>query len=314
MPKITLSAVSRTQGNNRALKEGRISLPDFELVFEEVDPLVRAFRNMVRDGTYDVSEMALTTYICARAHGAKLTGLPIFLVRDFHHKSMCLSAKAGLKGPKDLDGRRVGVNRGYTVTTGVWARSILAEEHGVDLSRVTWARSGDEHVAGYLRPTNVEELGGEGSLEEQLQHGTLAAAVGLPAKGQGLLPMIPDAFDAGLRAFRERGFYPINHLVVIRDDVLAANPGLARQVFDAFAASKKLYLDDLRAGRITEPTPIDKVHQAVMEHQQDPLPYGLAPNAAVLETLMAQATAQGIIDNPIGLEDLFAPELLDVVA
>jgi 4,5-dihydroxyphthalate decarboxylase len=269
---------------------------------------------MVREGAYDVSEMALTTFICARAHGARLTALPIFLVRDFHHKSMAMNAAAGLTGPKDLEGRRVGVMRGYTVTTGVWARTILAQEHGVDLGAITWARSDDEHVADYVRPANVEELGGEGSLEEQLARGVIPAAVGLPAKAEGLAPIIPDAFDAGLRAFVDRGFYPINHLVVVRDDVLEAHPGLARQLFDAFAASKALYLEDLRAGRVSDLTATDKVHKAVMEHQADPLPYGLAPSAAVLETLLVQVLGQGIIDAPIPLADLFAPELREVVA
>ncbi|SLN64246.1 4,5-dihydroxyphthalate decarboxylase [Roseivivax jejudonensis] len=314
MPKTRLSAVSRTQGNNRALKEGAVGLPDFELDFEEVNPLPRAFRRMVREGAYDVSEMALTTFLCARAHGAPLTGLPIFLVRDFHHKSMAMNAAACLSGPKDLEGRRVGVMRGYTVTTGVWARTILAEEHGVDLGQVTWARSDDEHVASFVPPPNVEELGGEGSLEDQIRAGDPVAGVGLPAKGEGLVPVIADPFEAGLAACRDRGFYPINHLVVVRDDVLAAHPGLADQLFDAFAASRDLYLADLAAGRIAEPAPTDRVHAAVSAAGHAPLPYGIAPNRAVLETLMAQAVAQRIVDAPIPLEDLFAPELHDRAA
>ena len=88
MSKTKLTAVSRTQGNNRALKEGEVSLPDFELDFEEVPVLVRAFRRMVRELAYDVCEMALTTYICAKAHGAKMTAVPVFLVRGFHHEAI----------------------------------------------------------------------------------------------------------------------------------------------------------------------------------------------------------------------------------
>jgi 4,5-dihydroxyphthalate decarboxylase len=264
----------------------------------------------VREGAYDVSEMALTTYICAKAHGAKLVGLPIFLVRDFHHKSMAKNAASGIENPKQLEGRRVGVNRGYTVTTGVWARAILAEEYGVDLGRVTWLRSDDEHVADYVPPANVEELGGQGTLQEQLSRGDLPAAVGLPAKGEALAPLIEDAFDAGLAAFRNNGLYPINHLVVIREDVHAAHPDLALQLFEAFSASKRIYLNALRAGQIAELAPTDKVHLAVMESQADPLPYGIAPNAAVLERLMAAAVAQGIIPAPMPLEDLFAPDPL----
>jgi 4,5-dihydroxyphthalate decarboxylase len=305
MAKRVLTAVCRTQGNNRALKEGEVVLPDFELAFEEVNPLPRAFRRMVREGAYDVSEMALTTYVAAKAYGVPLTAIPVFLVREFHHKAIIAGEGAGIASPKDLEGRRVGVARGYTVTTGVWARSILAGEHGVDLSRVTWARSDDEHVPGWRPPRNVEELGGTGTLEEQLDRGDLAAAVGLEA-GEGTRPLIADAFEAGRQALVTRGFYPINHLVVIRDDVLAEEPELAPQLFEAFAESKRRYVDVLKAGRIYDPTPLDKVHLAALEVMDDPLPYGVEPNRAILATLMKQAVVQGIIDTPIPIDDLFA--------
>lgn len=311
MSKRVLSAVSRTQGNNRALKVGEVTLPDFELVFEEVDPLVKAFRRMVREGAWDVTEMALTTYITARAYGAKLTAIPVFLVRDFHHKAILAGDGSGIIAPRQLEGRRVGVNRGYTVTTGVWARGILADEHGVDLSRITWARSGVEHVEDWRLPPNVEELGGEGTLEEQLGRGDIPAAVGL-ASCEGAHGLIANPFEAGLSALKTRGLYPINHLVVIRDDVLAEAPDLARQLFEAFAESKRRYLAELKANRIEKLTGIDKVHLAVMDLMDDPLPYGIAPNLDVLEYLMDQAVAQRIIDAPMDLRGLFAPGTLDL--
>jgi 4,5-dihydroxyphthalate decarboxylase len=311
MAKRSLKIVSRLQGNNRALKNGDIMLPDFNLSFEEVDPLTKAFRRMVREGAYDVSEMALTTYITAKAYGARMTAIPVFLVRDFHHKAIVAGQSAGIASAKDLEGRRVGVNRGYTVTTSVWARAILAEEHGVDLSKITWARSGEEHVADWRPPANVESLGGTGTLEEQLARGDVDAAVGLTA-GEGTRALIPDAFNAGVVALKSRGLYPINHLVVVHDDVLAEVPDVAAQLFNAFSASKRIYVDDLKGGRISTLSAIDKVHLAALEVMDDPLPYGIAPNQRVLETLMAQAVSQGIIDGPIALQDLFASATLDL--
>jgi 4,5-dihydroxyphthalate decarboxylase len=206
----------------------------------------------------------------------------------------------------------VGVSRGYTVTSGVWARAILAKEHGVDLSRVTWARSDDEHVADWRLPRNVEELGGEGTLEEQLARGDVPAAVGLAA-GEGTRPLIAEPFEASRQALFARGFYPINHLVVIRDDVLAEAPGVARQVFEAFAESKRRYVEALKAGRVTNPTPADKVHLAALEMMDDPLPYGIEPNRAVLEALIDQAVSQGIIDAPTPVDTLFAPETRELL-
>ena len=130
--------VTRTQGNNRALKEGVVKPATCELEFVEVDPLIAAFRRMVRASEFDICEMAITTYICARAHGKKMTAIPVPLVRQFHHGAILVNKNAGVKVPKDLEGKRVGVNRGYTVTTGVWARGIMASEYGLDLSKVTW--------------------------------------------------------------------------------------------------------------------------------------------------------------------------------
>lgn len=313
MTRPTFKTVTRLQGNNRALKEGVVTGTDFDFAFEEVPVLVKGFRRMVRELSYDISEMALTTYICAKAHGVKFTALPIFLVRDFHHGAIVHNVKAGLSTPKAIEGRRVAVNRGYTVTTGVWARSILQDEHDVDLSRVTWVPSGDEHVLDFHPPSNVDTTSAPYDLAQALGEGVLPAAVGTEVEHPDVAPMIANPFEAGLRALKTRGLYPINHLVVVRDDVLAANPGLGAQVFQAFAASKQLYLADLKAGRIANPSKADKVHLAAMEVLDDPLPYGIGPNQQVLEMLMAHAMTQGIIPGSMSLNDLFDPSTHELV-
>ena len=313
MSKTKLKAVSRTQGNNRALKDGRVTLPDFDLEFEEVPVLVHAFRRMVREMAYDVCEMALTTYICAKAHGVKFTAIPVFLVRDFHHDAILHHVPSGLASPADLAGKRVGVNRGYTVTTGVWARAIIQDEYGVDLSSVTWAPSGDEHVEAYRAPENVQPLE-DGDLEGRLCSGDLVAAVGAKFDRPDVATMIDDPFAAGVSALKTRGFYPINHCVVVRDALLEEAPDVATQLFDAFAASKNAYVQDLKAGRIAELGAVDKVHVAAMEFMDDPLPYGIAPNRATLDGLIAHAVTQKIIPEAVALEDLFAKPVIDAVA
>jgi 4,5-dihydroxyphthalate decarboxylase len=176
---IKLKAALQTLGHTGALKDRTVRLPDFELEFEEVPAIIQAFRRMVRGLEFDVSEMALTTYITARAHNKPFTALPIFLVRAFHHGAILCNTTQGIRGPKDLEGRRVGVSRGYTVTTGVWARSILQHEHGVDLSRVTWVLSGDEHVEEYRAPANVVRLEKGKTLQDALVAGEVAATIGV---------------------------------------------------------------------------------------------------------------------------------------
>ena len=304
---LKLKTVTRTQGNNQALKDGSVRPKTFAFDFEEVDPLIAAFRRMVRGLEFDVCEMAITTYICAKAHGKRMTAVPVFLVRAFHHGAILVNTKAGIRTPKDLEGRKAGVNRGYTVTTGVWARAILQAEHGVDLRKVTWVLSGDEHVAEYRAPENVVPIEPGKKMGEMLAAGELAAAIGVDIKHPDVAPLIPDALEAGLAALRTRGHYPINHTVVIKDELIAKYPDLAADVFEAFAEAKRRYLERLKAGRIEKPTEVDEVHRRVIEIAGNPLPYGIAPNRKVLEELIGHAVTQGIIAKPVTAEALFAP-------
>jgi 4,5-dihydroxyphthalate decarboxylase len=313
MADLKLKTVTRTQGNNAALKDGTVKPKTFEFDFVEVNPLIDAFRRMVRGLEFDICEMAITTYICARAHGKRMTAVPIFLVRAFHHGAILVNTKSGIKTPKDLEGKRVGVNRGYTVTTGVWARGILQQEYGVDLSRITWVLSGDEHVAEYRPPSNVVPIEQGKKMADMLASGELVAAIGVEIDHPDVKPLIPNALEAGLAAHKRNGHYPINHTVVIRDELLAAHPELAADVFHAFAESKRLYIERLKAGRIEKPTEVDKVHSRVMEISGDPLPYGIGPNRNTFEELIQHALTQRIITKPVTVEDLFAHGTHDLI-
>ncbi len=305
MPK--LKTVTRTQGANRALKDGSVTGKTFEFDFVEVDPLIAAFRRMVRGNEFDICEMAITTYICAKAHGKPMTAIPVPIVRQFHHGAILVNTKSGVKTPKDLEGKRVGVNRGYTVTTGVWARGIMEAQYGLDLSRVTWVLSGDEHVAEYMAPANVVPIEAGKKMEEMLISGELAAAIGVDVKHADVAPLIPNALETGLAALKRDGHYPINHLIVIKDELLERHPRLAADVFEAFAAAKRRYVDALKAGKIEKPDGADELHKKVMAITGgDPMPYGMEPNRKVLETLIGHAVSQAIIPKRVAVEALFA--------
>lgn len=306
MAELKLKTVTRTQGNNQALKDGTVRPRTFDFDFEEVPVLIDAFRRMVRALEFDVCEMALTTYICARAHGKRFTALPVFLVRAFHHGAIVYNTKAGIRSPRDLEGKKVGVNRGYTVTTGLWARSVLQHQYGVDLNTITWVLSGDEHVAEYRPPANVVPIEKGKKIGDMVASGELAAAIGVEVDSPDVKPLVPDALQAGLEALRQRGHYPINHTVVVKDDLLNAHPDLAPDVFNAFAEAKRLYVQRLRSGQIEKPTRIDEVHRRVMDITGgDPLPYGIAPNRQTLEEVIQYALEQGIITRSVTVEELF---------
>ena len=307
MDRLRLKTAFVTRGHTRALKDGTVKPRTFDFDVEDVPVIINAFRRMVRGLEFDISEMAITTYICARAHGKDFTALPIFLVRAFHHGAIVYNTNTGVAGPKDLEGRKVGVNRGYTVTTGLWARSILQHQYGVDLGRITWVLSGDEHVAEYQPPPNVVPIEKGRKLEDLLVSGEIAAAIGVQVDSADVKPLIPNAKEAGFSALRERGLYPINHMLVVRNDVLSANPDLAPDIFNAFAEAKRLYVEQLAAGTI-EQSPEDAVYRRVMDITGgDPLPYGIEPNRRMVDAVIRYSLEQGIISRSVTVEELFPP-------
>ncbi|MCA1560937.1 MAG: ABC transporter substrate-binding protein [Acidobacteria bacterium] len=307
MTDLTLKTALASNGQTAALRDGTVKPRTFDFEFEDVPVIINAFRRMVRGLEFDISEMAITTYICAKAHGKRFTALPIFVMRAFHHGAIVHNIDSGIRSPKDLEGRRVGVNRGYTVTTGLWARSILQHQYGVDLGRITWVLSGDEHVAEYVPPPNVVPIEKGKKLEDMLVTGEIGAAAGLQVDAPNVKPLIPDAQEAGFDAFRSRGLYPINHTVVVRDELLEAHPTLGPDIFNAFAEAKRLYLQRLEVGQIEAPTPSDKLYRRVMDVTGDPLPYGIEPNRRMLEAVIRHSVEQGIMSRPFTVEELFAP-------
>jgi 4,5-dihydroxyphthalate decarboxylase len=301
-----------TYPHTQALKDGSVTPRTFAFEFEEVQPIIKAFRRMVRGLEFDISEMAITTYLTAKAYGKRFTAVPVFPMRAFHHGAILYNVKSSIRTPKDLEGRKVGVNRGYTVTTGLWARSILQHEYGVDLKKITWVLSGDEHVAEYRPPSNVVPAPEGRSLEDMLLAGEIAAANGIQTESPDIKPLLPNAKEAGLAGLKAGGLYPINHTVVVKDDLLAAHPGLARDLFDAFVRAKKPYIDRLSGGDISAPTPADKTFAAVMAITGDPLPYGVGPNRREIDAVIQYSVEQGILPRAVAVEDVFAKGTLDL--
>jgi ABC-type nitrate/sulfonate/bicarbonate transport system substrate-binding protein len=313
MPTPAYKTALVTYPHTQALKDGTVVPRTFTFDFEEVPVIIKAFRRMVRGLEFDISEMAITTYLTAKAHGKRFTAIPVFPMRAFHHGAILYNTKSDVRTPKDLEGRKVGVNRGYTVTTGLWARSILQHEYGVDLKKITWVLSGDEHVAEYRPPANVVPIEEGRTLEAMLLAGDLAAANGVQMDSPDIKPLIPNAKEAGLDGLRKGGLYPINHTVVVKDDLLAAHPGLAADLFDAFVRAKRIYVDRLKSGAIAEPTAADKTFASVMAITGDPLPYGVAPNRREIDAVIQYSVEQGILPKPFAVEDVFADGTLDLV-
>jgi 4,5-dihydroxyphthalate decarboxylase len=297
-------------GLTKPIIDGSVRPDGLDLQYVQVDPITSAMRRMVRNLDFDICEMALSTYLCAKAYGKPITAIPVFLKRNFHHGSIVCNVNSGIKTPKDLEGRIVGVNRGYTVTTGLWARGILKTEYGVDLNTITWATTGDEHVAEYRAPENVD-YSRRGKAVTDLLRSEIGAAVGdIRPDPPDIQRLIPDAREAGFAYFRKSGVYPINHALVIKDSLLAEEPQLARVLFRAFQQAKKIYLDYLDAGQNLSAA--DETALATRQVVGDPLSFGVSANRKAIETIVQFAVDQQVIPKAYGPEDLFPPNTLDL--
>jgi 4,5-dihydroxyphthalate decarboxylase len=304
--KTAIATYPHTQG----LKDGAVPVPGVELEHVEVAPIIGAFRRMCRSLEFDLCEMAITTYLTARAHDKPFTALPVFVMRQFHHAPIVYNVNSGVQSPKDLEGKKVGV-RAYTVTTGVWARGILATEYGVDLDKVTWVVVDEEHVREYRKPANVMERPGA-NLAKMLADGELAAAIGVgKVDSPDVKALIPDAAAAEAAWYRKTGIYPINHTVVVKDELLRSDPSLAPRLFAGFEAAKARFLKELGSGAEL-PADAQSLARRRSIVGDDPLPNGLARNRKALEAIIRFAHEQKILPRPVTPEEIFAAGTLEL--
>jgi len=298
-----------------AIRNGTIAIEGVDAEFVTVKPQIAAFRRMVRDVEFDVCEIAPTTYIIARAYGAPFVALPIFVVRRFHHAGLLVRPDAGIKQPKDLEGKKVGV-RAYSVTTGVWTRQVLIDEFGLDSSKVTWVVDDEEHVTQLKLPANV--IHATRPLAEMMADGELVAGFGAAAGiGRTGNPtdgwkeveadypdLFPNAAEIEAEYYARTGVYPMHGTIVVKDSVLAEHPWLAKSIYDAFEKAKQDYLVRLDSGEATSAT--DKKYlelRKIVGH--DPLPYGIEANRKTIEALEATAFKQGLTPRRMSMSELF---------
>jgi len=292
-------------GLTKPLKTGQMPTGRLPLNYVPIDQIVPAMRRMCRALEYDICEMAFTTYVCARAYNKPFTAIPVFVTRNFHHWAIFYNEMSGIRQPKDLEGRKVGVNRGYTVTTGLWARGILQSEYGVDLDKITWVPTDDEHVLGFQYPPNVDTSCRGKPMKDLLLSGMVDAALGeVGVEAPEIKPLIPDARNAAFDYFRKTGIYPINHGIVIKNSVLKENPGIAGELTRAFETAKAEYLKNMQGNEIASWDKAATVNAAVVG---DPFPFGIEKNRKALEAIAQFALDQHMVPRKYAVEELFTP-------
>jgi 4,5-dihydroxyphthalate decarboxylase len=272
---------------NVPLKRGEIQSSIVQFDFDDVAEASAHFKPMVRELAYDCGELAIVTYLQARAYSKALVLLPFVVTADFHHQSIAYNAEKGDLTPADLAGRRVGV-RTYSQTTGVWVRGILQHEYGVELDRVTWITFDDSHLAEYGDPPNCERAPRGKKLVDMLLDGEIDAAILGPSMPNDarLKTLIPDADAAALAWSKKYGLTPINHMYVVKQALCQARPDVVREIYRMLLAS-----------RAAGPQPAPGLPNMTAD--------GVAANRGSLELVIDYAFEQKIIPRKVTVDELF---------
>lgn len=272
---------------------------------------------------FDVAEFSASEFISLLDRGdSPLVALPVFPSRVFRHGYLFVNTAAGIRTPKDLEGRRVGVPL-YTQTAAIWAKGLLADQYGVDLDKIRWVQGaveqagshGNPHASPLLRPVALEQNTTGKSLSQLLAEGGIDAYLGSrKPEGVGsdgrIARLFPDYRLQERRYWETRRIFPIMHLVAMRRDVYERHPWLATSLYKAFHAAKQVALERLRyAGSLFTMQPW---LQAEMEEIDDlfggdPFPYGVEANRPTLQALVRHLADQGLIRAPMPVDELFVP-------
>jgi 4,5-dihydroxyphthalate decarboxylase len=283
----TLDACFGTYPHTQPLKKGDIKSAHVALRFTEIEPINKAFLQMVRQAKFDVSEMAIATYLQAKAYAKPLVLLPATMMGRFQHGTMLYNSERGTVTPESLPGRRVGV-RAFSQTTGVWLRGILWKDYGLDLAKVKWVTFEDAHISEYRDPPGVERAAAGKDMLKMLEDGELDAAIfgGNMPKDPKLKSVIPDPETAAKGWYEKHGVVPVNHMVVVKASLARSDPGAVREIFRMLAASKK-------AAGLPKPGAIDTI------------PFGFAAVKPALDLISSYALEMKIIPRRYSVEELF---------
>jgi 4,5-dihydroxyphthalate decarboxylase len=283
----TLRVAIKRYPTNEALLDGKISSPKLKFAFDEVEPIHNAFAPMAQKQVYDLSEMAVFTYLQAYTYGKPIVLMPIVMAARHQHRCIVFNTEfhAALT-PADLPGKRVGV-RAYTQTTGAWVRNILMREHGLKLDAVEWIVTEGAHLAEYREPSFVKRVPGK-KLIDMLMKGEVDAAIlgnDLPDDPR-LRAVIPNAAEAGPTWHRATGLIPINHMFVATTKLASERPDLVFETYELIRQAKQA---------------------AAPAKGPDLRPIGIEAIRPSLELVIQLAAEQQIIPKRFEVDELFAP-------
>ncbi|HEY5622277.1 MAG TPA: phosphate ABC transporter substrate-binding protein [Gammaproteobacteria bacterium] len=287
---VRLYSLLEDRPNTRALLNGELTSPLFEFDFVETKKANRYFKAIVRDLAFDFGELALVTAMQAKVYGKPYSLLPATVIGRYQHHTIFYNADNGPLSAAELNGKRVGV-RAYSQTTGIWLRSILAGDYGVDIPGISWVTTEEAHVAEYEDPPYVVRAPeGRTLLDLLMEHDLDAAILGDREEEGPIRYLIPDHESAARDHARRTGGIPINHIAIVRSALVESRPDVVRELYRLLKESRMR----------TEPPP---------GGADDSLRFGRRALQPAVERLAEASLAQGLIPRPLSMDELFGDTL-----
>jgi len=282
-PVVTLKTNLADYPVTLAMKDGRVTSSLVKLDYCGPKVANKGFKDMVRQNAYDAGELAIITYIQARAWGKPFVMLPAPVSGRFQHHCIGFNHELGPLAPKDIEGREVGV-RTYSQTTGVWVRGILQHEYGVNLDKVTWRTLEDAHVTELQDPPNCKRLPAGSKLADMMMSGELAAAIlgGDMPKDPRVQSLVPDPAAAAQAWYEREQLIPINHVFVVRQELSKQQPEVVREIYRMIVESRGFAPEST-----TRP------------------PFGLEANRKGLQLAIDWSFEQKVIPRRLSVDELF---------
>jgi len=281
---LTLQTLLAAHPNTAAVRSGELRSPLLNFAFADVKIVNRAFKGVVREQKFDLAELAIVTFLQAKAYRKPYVLIPAVIVERGQHHTIFYNPARGHLDPGDLNGRKVGV-RAYTQTTGAWVRGFLQEDYGVDIRSIRWITFEEPHVAEFTDPPWVQRAPEGKELLQMLLDGELDAAIfgSENPEGTPLKPLIPNAEEVATRWAEKHGGVPINHMMVIRESLTQSRPDVVREIYRLLKESAA----------------------AAPANAKRPMRFGVAAARKSLETIIGYSEQQGLIPRRFSVDELF---------
>jgi 4,5-dihydroxyphthalate decarboxylase len=324
---LTLTAACAPYDRTRALFDGRVGIPGVRLVQVPIHS-EQSFPRAFGRAEFDVTELSLSSHLLQLSRGqAAYAAIPAFVSRAFRHGCIYVRTAAGITEARHLAGRCVGIPE-YQMTLGLWLRGILADDHGVEVNGLRWRTAGTNAAGRRERlplelPREMDVQPIAGTLNDALLAGEIDAILSptepaaFAAGDPRIVRLFPDPRAAASAWHRRTGFHPIMHLVGIRQEIVAREPGLARRLYNAFLEAKRLALADieadLRHSSLSQMLPFHAEEWAATKALlgPDPWTYGVAANRAELEAICRWSHAQHLSRRRLSVEEVFTDDTFD---